>query len=280
MLAAVLWSTSALFVKSPAFLEWPAESRGLTLAFWRAVFASLLLAVCVRRIRWDKRLWLSGLTFAVMNVTYLSAMVYVEASLTIWLQYTAPFWVLAGGWVLLRERPPRSQLPSWIVLGIGVCVVLTTCDWTGSPLGIAFGLMSGVCFAGVVLLLRWMRDLDSAWVILVNHLVTALLLAPVVAWMGIWPTASQCGLLAMFGMLQMGLPYVLFAVAIRSVPSAQASALLLLEPLLLPIWVWLAYRHLPDYQSPHVGTLIGGGLIVVGLVMQLRQRVDPIQQQS
>ncbi len=280
ILAALLWSTSALFVKSPAFGDWAPESRGVALAFWRAMFAGLLLTLCVRRIRWDKRLLLSGALFAAMNASYLSAMVFVEASQAIWLQYTAPFWVLAGSWLLLRERPPRSHLASWLVLAIGVGLVLSTCDWLTSPLGIGLGLTSGLCFAGIVLTLRWMRDLDSAWIILVNHAVTALVLAPFVWQAGVFPNATQGTMLALFGMLQMGLPYVLFAIAIRAVPSAQASALLLLEPLFLPLWVWFAYRHLPNYQPPHWGTLAGGALIVIGLLLQLCQRVDHAARQG
>ena len=43
-LAAVMWSSSGLFAKATTFEVWPAESRGLVLAFWRALFAGVLLA--------------------------------------------------------------------------------------------------------------------------------------------------------------------------------------------------------------------------------------------
>ena len=41
--AAVMWSTSALFAKSPIFQDWPQELRGPLLAFWRALFGGLVL---------------------------------------------------------------------------------------------------------------------------------------------------------------------------------------------------------------------------------------------
>ena len=39
--AALLWSTSAFFAKAPIFDDWPVESRGLLLACWRGLFASV-----------------------------------------------------------------------------------------------------------------------------------------------------------------------------------------------------------------------------------------------
>ena len=48
LVAAVMWSTSGLFAKAPLFADWPLQVAGLPvrgplLAFWRAVFASLVL---------------------------------------------------------------------------------------------------------------------------------------------------------------------------------------------------------------------------------------------
>ncbi|HEV3137158.1 MAG TPA: hypothetical protein VGZ26_04625, partial [Pirellulales bacterium] len=51
VLAAVMWSSSGLFAKAPIFDTWPAETRGVLLAFWRALFAGLLLLPLVRRPR-------------------------------------------------------------------------------------------------------------------------------------------------------------------------------------------------------------------------------------
>ena len=39
--AALLWSTSGFYAKAPWFDDWPEETRGVALTFWRAVFAAL-----------------------------------------------------------------------------------------------------------------------------------------------------------------------------------------------------------------------------------------------
>ena len=70
VLAAVLWSTSGVFAKSPPLQGWD----GLTLAFWRAVFAVAVLTPLIRR---PKFTWAMGpmvLSFVVMNATFLTAM--------------------------------------------------------------------------------------------------------------------------------------------------------------------------------------------------------------
>ena len=109
MLAAVLmWSSCGLFVKAGFFDDWPRSDRGLLLAFWRATFATLVLVPAIRRPR--RNVWLVPLVacFAVMSVTYLTAMARTTAANAIWLQATAPWWVflLSVLWFRLDTCPP------------------------------------------------------------------------------------------------------------------------------------------------------------------------------
>src|SRR5207249_102153 len=78
--AAVLWSVGGLFAKAPTFQDWPPDVRGPMLAFWRALFAGLLLLPLVRRPRWRPQLVPMGLCFAAMNLTYLTAMTLTTAA--------------------------------------------------------------------------------------------------------------------------------------------------------------------------------------------------------
>ena len=79
--AAVMWSTSGFFAKSPLFEDWPVEIRGPLLAFWRSLFACLVLLPLVRRPRWTPKLVPMVLVFAGMNFTYLSAMAHTTIPL-------------------------------------------------------------------------------------------------------------------------------------------------------------------------------------------------------
>jgi len=267
--AAILWSTSGFFSKAPIFDDWPLEIRGVLLAFWRAAFASLALVWMVKKVEWSWRLLPMVLIFAAMNVAYLTTIVITEASVAIWLQNTAPAWVFVIGVFFLKEKVvPRD----WVMMtfaGIGLTIIIFfQLQIAGSSLGIATGVLSGITFGGVVLCLRNLRDFDAAWLIFLNHIATAALISPFVIYHGVYPQGSQWIYLTLFGMLQMGIPYFLFARGVKSISGHEAAGIALLEPLLVPVWVFLAWRHLELYQPPLLSTMIGGGLILLGLVLR------------
>ena len=261
--AALLWSSSGLFAKSPIFQDWPADVRGPMLAFWRAAFAALALLPLVRRPRWRGELVPLGVSFAAMNLTYLSAMALTTAANAIWLQSTAPWWVFLLGVLLLGERMARRDLLTlgFGVLGVGVILFF---ELRGqNQTGVALGLASGVCYAGVVVCMRRLRHENPAWLVAMSHLVTAGVLLPWVVSIGPWPTALQLLVLAGFGTFQMALPYMLLILGLRSIGSQEAVGLGLIEPVLMPLWVYLAWG-----ETPAGWTLAGAALILTGLVLR------------
>jgi drug/metabolite transporter, DME family len=259
--AAILWSLSGLFAKSPLFDAWPTDTRGPQLAFWRALFAGLLLLPVVHRPRWRPQLVPLGLSFSLMNVTYLSAMTLTTAANAIWLQSIAPWWVLVMSIVLYGTWPTREELVPLILAAIGLAVILSHELRGQEQWGVWLGLASGATYAVVVLCLRSLRDEDSAWLVSFNLLLTAALLLPYIVWLGQWPAWWQLPVLAAFGLLQMALPYVLFARGLRLISPLEATAISLLEPLLLPLWVFAAWGEVPAWW-----TQLGAGLIFIGLL--------------
>jgi drug/metabolite transporter (DMT)-like permease len=91
-----------------------------------------------------------------------------------------------------------------------------------------------------------------------------LILGPT-AWVG-WlthPSLNQILCLAVFGVVQMGIPYWLFARSLKVLSPQEAGIITLLEPLLNPVW---AYLIDPEKESLPIGTLIGGGILLFALV--------------
>lgn len=264
--AALLWSTSGLFVKAPVFAPWPPEARGLLLAFWRAVFAGLVFLPLVRRPRFDWLLIPLGVCFAAMSLTYLTSMSLSTAANAIWLQYMAPWWVFLLGVLVFKERATRRDLvPLFFGLaGVGTIVGFEF-FWVARPdvIGVGCGLLSGVCYALVVLLMRCLRDEDPLWLVALNHWVVVAVTLPFVLRLGTWPTVGQFGLLAVFGPLQMALPYVLLIRALRAISSHEAVAIGLLEPVCNPLWVLAVWSEVPAWW-----TVAGGGMILTGLVLR------------
>lgn len=271
LLAALLWSTGGLFAKSPALAEIPQDDRAVCLAFWRAVFACLMVVFFIRRWTFDWRMLPMAACFAIMTWTIISALVHIEAALAVWLQYVAPAWVVIFSWVFFRESPDATSRPMLAFAAVGLAIILVTqflAIKQFSAWGISAAIIAGVAFAGVMIFLRRLNDCDAMLLVFVNQAVTALLLAPV-ALTGYMPHDIQWVYLAGFGIFQIGLPYLLFAIALRKISSQEASGLSMFEPVLVPVWVYLAWGSQPDYEPPHTGTLIGGCLILCGLVVQL-----------
>lgn len=263
VLAAVMWSSGGFFAKAPIFENWPPESRGALLAFWRALFAGSVLVPLVRKQVWQPRLLPMAVCFAAMNVTYLTAMALTTAANAIWLQSTSPIWVTLFSVLILHIHLRRHDA---LLLGFGmagVAVILYFEARGQNPVGVSWGLASGVCYAGVVLFLRGFRDVGAIWLVVVNHLFTAVLLLPYVLWQGIWPSLTQLMVLFGFGLIQMGLPYALFARGLTTVTGPEAAGIVLLEPVLLPIWVFIAWG-----EWPAPWTIFGGGLILAGMVLR------------
>ena len=80
------------------------------------------------------------------------------------------------------------------------------------------------------------------------------------------PHGIQWAALFGLGAVQLAIPYMIFAWAVREVESNEACLITLLEPLAVPLWTFLAWRHLATYEPPRWWTLAGAALIAAGFV--------------
>lgn len=274
--AAVLWSTNGFFAKAPWFDDWPDESRGVALTFWRSFFAAITVLPFVRRPKFQPAMIPMSLSFTVMTYAFLVAMVDGSETTTVWLQYVGPAWVALGGLIGLGDRPGRRDavMIGMSMVGIVIIVGMESTIGQGSvatgPVGLA--LLSSVAFAGVMLSIRHLRGIDVAWIGLVNYVVSSICLAPMVIGTVPMPQGFQWVALFALGSIQLAIPYILFAWAVRSVPSNEASLIALIEPLAVPIWTFLAWRHLESYRGPDWWTVAGATFIAAGFVWRYGRR--------
>jgi drug/metabolite transporter (DMT)-like permease len=260
-----LWSTSGAFVKSPPLAAIPQPARGPFLACFRALFAAAVLAILVRprHVRWRPMLVPFVVSFASMNLLFVTALTRTTAAAAVFLQYTSTGWAFLLSAVFLGERLGRLNTLALACALVGIWWIVAG-DWTTQNYaGNWLALASGACYAGVVVSLKWLRDEDSAWLVALCHAAAGLVLLPSVLSSPLHVDALQWTLVALLGVLQMGLPYVLFARALRSVPTQEAALLTLLEPIANPIWVLLLWG-----EAVPASTWIGGGFIVGGLAVR------------
>mgnify|MGYP003341723798 FL=1 len=273
VLAAILWSLSGAFTRvmttdtTPVigFSAHEPPMSPLAMAFWRVLWGGLLLLPLVRPtsacLSW--RLVPVALAFAFMNATFVSALALGSSASAVLLQYNAPLWVVLFGWLLWRSRIDRTTTASMALAMAGVaCLVME--GWEeGNLIPVFLALASGVGFAMVLMGLEWLKDLPGAPVTAFNFLTGALVLLPVVLFQ-YPPSGRQVVVMAFFGFVQMGLPYLIAARALRHVPAREAGLITLLEPLLNPVWSRLLARDAePITPWMLMGTLgILGALVV------------------
>ena len=213
-------------------------------AFYRALFAGLWLVPFVRRrdVRFRPAMGVLVGTFAVMNALYISALGLGSAANAIFLQNSSPVWVFFLGLWLLGEKSDRRSLCAILIGFLGVAVIVAG-NWPkGDDAGgaqqievLLMGVGSGATYAGVVLLLRYLKDESAAWLTMLNLLGTAAMMGVYFLFKlgpeGLWdwltvPTARQFAFLALFGGIQLAAPYVIFARSLAS--RSPASAMLIL----------------------------------------------------
>jgi len=265
--AALLWSTGSAFAKvltreTPLGLHSPTLDP-MQIASLRVLFAGLVLLPLLRRRDFSFRPMMvaTAICFALLNVSFMTAMMKGTAANAVLLQYTAPLWLyLAGIWFLGEQADRRAGLS--VAIGLVGIATIVYGGWQDAQVDtVLTALASGILFASVMLCLRRLHDTSSLLVTTINLLFAGLVLLPF-ALRQAMPSAAQLSVLVVYGAFQMALPYWLMARGLRSVSPQEASTLTLLEPLLSPLWAYLAS---PATETPTVYTLAGGVFILGAL---------------
>lgn len=248
--AAVLFSTGGLAIKWVDLT--PIQISGLRSAI---AAAALLLLLPAARRSWSWRSWVVGVAYATTFTLFVLATRYTTAANAVFLQATAPVWVLALSPWLLRERVGRRDLAFIAVVAVAMTFLLVGTD-TGSvtaprpALGNLLAVSSGISYALALLGMRWLADPTSSNVGSVESSVVAgNLLAVAIAAPFIWPLALRPEALtavAYLGLVQVALAYWFVTRGLKRLRAAEASLLLLLEPVLNPLWVWLGLAERPS----------------------------------
>jgi drug/metabolite transporter (DMT)-like permease len=265
LLAAVLWSLAGIFIK---FLSLPP----LAIVFYRSLFASLFFAFFIRRSIAVPRvaLLVSTLSYTAAISAFVSANKITTAANAIALQYTAPMFVFVIVHFLFGERITGA---SWISLVLGMLGVAVICVGSaGQPdaAGVMIALLSGLLFSIYMVSLRFLKEFNPGTLTFLNNLVCCLLLLP---WVGSELSISleEGWIVAVMGVVQLGVPYWLFSKGLEQISVQEASLIVLIEPVLNPIWVALIVGELPS------GATLVGGLCIVGSLAfrYLRSSLNP-----
>lgn len=257
ILAAVIWSTGGLFIKLLPF-------DALTILFYRSFCAALLFGLVYRKeiLVVNRLSWAASAVYAGLLFCFVSATKLTTAANAIFLQYTAPIYVLLLEPYLFKIRLERINLLTIFFCIGGMALFFADNMQNDGMLGNGLALLSGI-FLACFLLFQRLNDTkyyNSAifWgnvgVIFIG--LQAFLQAPI-------PTVPQAAMLGFLGFIQIGLGYLLFNYGLKRTLAIESALLAMIEPILTPLWVWLGYG-----EQPSVNALIGGTIIIVSLAVR------------
>lgn len=255
LLAALGWSLAGVLFK---LVDWPPVAAAGGRGLFSAVF---LIAIGWRKLRFTWSPLQLGTAFVYTGCTVLFAIAnkLTTAANAILLQYTAPVWIaLFGAW-LLNERATRAD---WITIAAsfaGMALFLYEGLQLNNLAGILLALASGIFFAAMIMMLRKQKDGSSLESIILGNVFGFLISIPAI-WSAGVPSTGSITALVVLGVVQLGIPYLLYARAIPHVTALEAALLPVIEPILNPVWVMLFIGERPTPLS------LAGGVIVVGAV--------------
>ena len=263
-----LATAAALFSTGGAAIKAASELSAWQITGFRSGVAALAILAMTSRARrgWSPRVMLVGVAYAACLTLFVLANRLTTAANTIFLQSTAPLYLVVLGPWLLKEPVRRQDLGFLVAVGLGLSLFFIGVE---SPVATApdpvrgnlLAVASGFFWALTVCGLRWMGSgggaRGSAEAAVVSGNLTAFLVAlPLALPLG-GASLADWGLVVYLGVFQIAVAYVLVTRALAVIPALEASLILLVEPVLNPVWAWIVQG-----ERPGPWALLGGAVIL------------------
>lgn len=254
--AAVLWSLGGFLIKS-------VELHPLAIAGIRSSIALLVIwgFVGKPKFTWSKAQLGGALAYAATVMLFVAANRLTTAANAIMLQFTAPIYVALLAQKFLNEKNSALDWVAIVTTFVGIAMFFVDFLSPAGMLGNVFALLSGVSFACLVICLRYQKEGSPILSILLGNALTALIGLPFVAFGP--PAAADWLPLIVLGVVQLGIPYILYSLAIKHVSALDAILIPVLEPLLNPVWAFLQLGETPGRWA-----LLGGFVVLTSVTLR------------
>lgn len=257
--AALLWSSGGLFIKLLSL-------DSFTILFYRSFYAAIIFVVIFgkRLFKFNKISLISTLFYAPLLISFVSATKLTTAANAIFLQYTAPAFIL-----LLEPYFLRTKILKINVLTVGLCflgLILFFMDDFSSPddaLGLILAVTGGIVLTGLLISQKLNHSDFHPGAIFWGNILVCVVTFP---WFleSDYPSFYENNLLMLLGFGQLGLGFALFVYGQKYLPAIESSFIAMLEPILNPLWVVIGYG-----EKPGVWSLAGGTIIIITLMIRL-----------
>jgi drug/metabolite transporter (DMT)-like permease len=269
-LAAVAWSSAGVLQRELS-VDTTTQLAG------RALFAFIALAGFVaisnrgRTVFVFRSMGTAGIAVAVCTAiasgSFIVALNHATVANVLFMQAVAPIAAALLAWIALGVSITRR---AWLAMGVALLGVALMVGGPGSggPLGIAVSLVMTLAFAVAIVITRHRREVSMAPAICLSQLLLVLVVAPLAHPSTM--TERDLAFLVLLGVGQMGLGLAFLTVGARLIPAAEVALITLLEVVLGPLWVWIAFA-----EKPALTALIGGSVVILAVVLQTTQKMQP-----
>jgi drug/metabolite transporter (DMT)-like permease len=270
-----------LFVSTNGWLIKLSSWDALALNGARSLAAAAVLWIYLRRpnFTWSHAQVGGAIVYALMIITFVQATKWTTAANAIFLQYTAPLWVALLSIRLLGERPKRNGWLTLIAVVVGLFFFfggeLTQTGYWGNLLAI----FSGFSAALFLIALRAQKDGSPTETVLLGNLFAAAIGLPFILFGDQPVNVREISIILFLGVFQLGLPFILITLAIKQLTALEAILIQTLEPILVPIWVFVFIGERPS-PSALLGAIIVTTAVTINAIATARRSDEeqPIKQ--
>ncbi len=287
LVATVIWSTTGIFI---SYLSKTYSLPSLVLAFWRDLFVSFgmvvgLLVFSRARFQLDRKHWgfmvLYGLTLAIFNSMWTFSVQYNGAAVATVMAFSSPAMTAILSKIVFKEHFSKIKIVS-ILLSLGGIVLVSgaydPATWNLNPLGIIFGLISGLMFAIYNLEGKHASDtnIDSWTALLYSFAFATVFLLffnlgndlfitgkpPFADMLWLGSSLPGWGLLFFLGVAPTLGGFGLYTLSIRYLSPTTANLIATLEPAFTAIWAYFLLNEILTGTQ-----LMGGMLVLIGVIL-------------
>jgi len=266
-MAALCWSFGGVLIR---FIPWGA----LSIIGVRAVFSAIVFIIWRRSFKIDFTFGnvITGICVSATTFLFVFANQLTTAAAAVLLQFTAPIFIIIMLFALYGKKPKKGELVAVAVTLVGMTMFFADELGDTGLLGNILAVTSGLTFAGVYVGNK-RPDTNPEHAILLGFFINIALGIPYAIFFDtpqVFTANAVAWSSAVFlGVVQVGLAYVFFAIGIKKTPALLACLISTIEPILNPIWVFLAgvLALLPETEIPGTFALIGGVIIVCTVVV-------------
>jgi DME family drug/metabolite transporter len=255
--AALLWSSGGLFIKLISL-------SAMQLSFFRCSVAAITFAIIFRNriLLVNKLSVLNSFIYAIVLISFVIATKTTTAANAIFLQATAPIYVLIFEPLLTKSKYERINIITVGVCTIGMILFFVGKLAPGHLEGNLVALISGITFAALFLGMKKNEPQYQQSSIFWGNIIVAIVCLPFVTSLEVL-TVSDLWMVTFLGVFQIAFAYAFFVAGLKRVYAVEASIIAMVEPVFNPVWVFIGYGEVPA-----ISAIFGGLIIIIAITMR------------